>query len=202
MIRVEGYYFITDDKLSLNGSEHDVLCACKAGVGFIQYRNKTSNTREFFESALRLKRLCSKAKFIINDRLDIALAVDADGLHIGQQDLPIKLCRKIFGKKKIIGVSVSSLEEAKEAIISSVDYLGVGPVFATATKKDAFAEIGLDLIKKIKKKFDIPIVAIGGITLENALDVIAAGADAICAISAVVTKPDFAAQIHKFQRVF
>lgn len=198
---MRGYYFITDAGLSLAGNLSDVRAAAAAGVTVVQYRNKSNITRDMYEEALLLKSACGgKAKFIINDRIDIALAVDADGVHIGQEDMPYDRARHLLGPDKIIGVTVHDLDEALEAEARGADYLGLSPIFATGTKDDAGAPCGTAVIAELKKHCRVPVVAIGGIGLSNVDEVVAAGADMVCAISAVVTKPDVVAAILEFQR--
>jgi thiamine-phosphate pyrophosphorylase len=199
---MKGFYFITDPFLSRNEIVCDVKSALKAGVTVIQYRNKIASSSTMYEEARLLCALCKKALFLVNDRLDIALAVDADGIHIGDKDLPLSVARKLLGKRKIIGVSVRSLKEARAAFKGGADYLGVGPIFRTTTKKDAAAPIGTGLIVAIKKEIPLPVVAIGGITPDNAVEVIQAGADCLCAISSVLTKKDVKKEINKFQELF
>jgi len=197
---MRGYYFITDSGLSLSGNISDVRSAIAAGVKVAQYRNKSNITRDMYEEALSLKRICEgKADFIINDRLDVALAVGADGVHIGLEDMPYGEARRLLGPDKIIGVTVHDLEESLEAEAMGADYIGLSPIFATGTKGDAGAPCGTGLIAEVKKRCRVPLVAIGGIDLSNVDEVIAAGADMVCAISAVVTKQDVAAAILKFQ---
>jgi thiamine-phosphate pyrophosphorylase len=202
MRTIHGFYFITGGDLSRRGDLSDARVAMRAGVPVVQYRDKGADSAVMYQKAQTLKRLCKEALFIVNDRVDIALAVNADGVHLGQDDVPLAVARKLLGKNKIIGVSVSTLGQAARAARGGADYLGVGPVYATATKTDAHRPVGIDLIKKIKARFPIPVVVIGGISLDNAPDVIAAGADAVCAISAVVTKADAGRQIRKFQMLF
>lgn len=198
---MRGYYFITDAGLSLAGNLSDVRAAAAVGVTVVQYRNKSNITRDMYEEALLLKSACGgKAKFIINDRIDIALAVDADGVHVGQEDMPYDRARHLLGPDKIIGVTVHDLDEALEAEARGADYLGLSPIFATGTKDDAGAPCGTAVIAELKKHCRVPVVAIGGIGLSNVDEVVAAGADMVCAISAVVTKPDVAAAILEFQR--
>ncbi|MBP7602528.1 MAG: thiamine phosphate synthase [Spirochaetes bacterium] len=198
---MRGYYFITDAGLSLAGNLSDVRAAAAAGVTVVQYRNKSNITRDMYEEALLLKSACGgKAKFIINDRIDIALAVDADGVHVGQEDMPYDRARHLLGPDKIIGVTVHDLDEALEAEARGADYLGLSPIFATGTKDDAGAPCGTAVIAELKKHCRVPVVAIGGIGLSNVDEVVAAGADMVCAISAVVTKPDVVAAILEFQR--
>ncbi|MBP9042885.1 MAG: thiamine phosphate synthase [Spirochaetes bacterium] len=201
---MQGYYFITDSNLSVNGNLCDVREAVRAEVCYVQFREKKGSTLSLYREALRLRSECigTKTKFIVNDRIDIALAVDADGVHIGQDDMPLSVVRSILGPNKIIGVTVHNEEEAIEAEKGGADYIGLAPVFATSTKEDSGNPCGVELISEIKRKLPIPVAAIGGINLDNALDVINAGADMICAISAVVTKDDVFGEIKKFQRLF
>ncbi len=201
---MRGYYFITDSGLSLAGNLSDVRSAVSAGVSIVQYREKSGDTGALYKEALRLAEICrgTATKFIVNDRIDIALAVDADGVHLGQSDMPYDIARRILGPDKIIGITVHSVDEAVKAEREGADYLGVSPIFSTSTKKDAGIPAGLTLISEIRKKSSLPLIAIGGIDLSNAPDVIAAGADMVCAISAVITKPDVAAEIRRFQSLF
>ncbi len=199
---MRGYYFITDAGLSLAGNRSDVTQAVAAGARIVQYRAKALAAHELFAEASALRPLCRGARFLINDRVDIALAVQADGMHLGQQDLPLAAARAVLGPGKIIGVSVSNLEEARAAQKDGADYLAISPVFPTQTKPDAGTPTGIALIREIKRAVDLPLVAIGGITLANAPDVIRAGADCVCAISAVVASKDVRAAVEQFQRLF
>ena len=199
---LRGFYFITDARLSRKGIINDVKKAVSAGVCAVQYRNKEASTREMLMEALRLRKICRDVPLIINDRIDIALAVKADGVHLGQDDMPILLARKILGRNKIIGLTVHSLAEAKRAQEYGANYLGVSPVFLTNTKKDAGRSVGIGLIRRIKSKCKIPVVAIAGINLNNAESVVSAGADALSALSAVIDRNDLAAEIYKFQSLF
>lgn len=199
---MRGYYFITDSRLSRAGNVSDVKNALAAGVRMVQYRDKEAGTRQLYEEALRLKSVCKGAIFLINDRLDIALGIGADGVHIGRDDLPYRLARRLLGKKKVIGVTVHSVKEAQEAQRLGADYIGVSPIFTTGTKRDAGKPAGIRLIKEIKRRVGLPVIAIGGINLSNAKEVVEAGADGLCAISAVVTKPDVKKEIKKFQALF
>lgn len=199
---MRGFYFITDPALSRKGLASDVKNALKAGVTVVQYRNKYASTRTLYKEAALLRSMCRKAVFIVNDRVDIALAVKADGLHIGPEDLPLALCRKLMGRNAVIGVSVRSPAQARTAQEEGADYLGVGPVFRTSTKADAASPVGVSTVRAIRKETDLPLAAIGGITLDNAGEVIEAGADCLCAISSVVTKEDVRKEIMKFQRLF
>ena len=199
---MKGYYFITDSGLSRAGNISDVKLADACGVYAVQYRNKNAETREMFDEALRLREICRNALFLINDRIDIALAVDADGVHLGQSDMPYRTARKMLGPGKIIGITVHNIAEATEAQSLGADYLGVSPIFQTVTKSNAGKPAGIALIEEIRDLVDIPLVAIGGINLANAPEVVRAGADGLCAISAVVAKEDVSGEIKKFQDLF
>ena len=185
-------YFLTDRALSRKGNVEDVRAALEGGVRIVQYREKALSLREQIREALRIKALCraAGATFIINDRVDLALAVEADGVHLGQEDMPLAIARRLMGQDKLIGITVHNVEEALEAVSGGADYLGVSPLFATSTKADAGAPIGLEGLREIRAQVELPIVGIGGITQENARQVIEAGADAVCAISAIVTQED------------
>lgn len=199
---MRGYYFITDARLSRAGNSRDVQSAVAARVKMVQYRAKDAGTRAMVAEALELKKLCGGAIFLVNDRVDVALAVDADGVHLGQEDLPCEEARRLLGPEKIIGVTAASLEEALAAARQGADYLGVSPIFATRTKLDAGRPAGLSLLREIRAAVPLPLAAIGGLTLENTPEVIAAGANLVCAISAVITKTDVQGEIEKFQRLF
>jgi thiamine-phosphate pyrophosphorylase len=199
---VKGYYFITGAALSRRGNMSDVKNALAAGVRIIQYRAKEAGTRQMLAEAQELRNLCRGAIFLVNDRVDVALAVDADGVHLGQEDLPYETARRLLGSGKIIGITVGSLEEARLAARQGADYLGISPIFFTRTKSDAGSPTGLALIREIRNAISLPLAAIGGITLTNAPEVIAAGADMICAISEVVTKADVQAEVARFQKLF
>jgi thiamine-phosphate pyrophosphorylase len=198
---MRGFYFITDDDLSLNGSISDVKAAIQAKVEIIQYRCKSQSMKSMYQQAKKLKQLSQGALFIVNDRIDLALAVAADGVHLGQEDMPCDIARKIMGPDRIIGVSVHNLEQAYIAQEQGANYIGIGAVFATNTKAGVMP-LGIKLVEQVKKQVSIPVVAIGGLNLENVKQVIDAGIDAVCAISAVVTKQDVAQEILKFQRLF
>jgi thiamine-phosphate pyrophosphorylase len=199
---VKGYYFITESELSRAGNLSDVRQAEACGVEVVQYRNKNDGTLKMYEEALRLKEICCNAAFLINDRIDIALAVDADGVHLGQSDMPYAVARKMLGPEKIIGITVHNLAEALEAQAFGADYLGVSPIYQTATKADAGKPGGIKLVEMIRARVKIPLIAIGGINLANAPEVIKAGADGVCAISAVVAKENAAEEIRRFQELF
>lgn len=199
---MKGYYFITDSSLSRAGNISDVRQAEACSVCVVQYRNKNAETREMYNEAVRLREICRNTLFLINDRIDVALAVDADGVHLGQSDMPYSAARKMLGPEKIIGITVHNLAEAIAAQTSGADYLGVSPIFQTATKSNAGKPAGIALIEEIRAQVDIPLIAIGGINLANAPEVVRAGADGLCAISAVVAKEDVGKEIRKFQDMF
>ena len=201
---MKGYYFITDETFSAAGVLNDVRVAVGAGVRMVQSRNKTAPTRVLYDEARIIGGICAGngARLIINDRVDIALAVGADGVHIGQEDMPYAAARKLLGGGRIIGVTVHGVEEALEAEAAGADYLGVSPIFATGTKDDAGEPCGIETLAAIRRAVGIPVAAIGGIDLGNAGEAIAAGADMVCAISAVVSKPDVAEEIRRFREIF
>ncbi len=192
-------YFITDAKLTKKTIFDDVRAAIEAGVKVVQYREKEKPTRLVCEEAKRIKELCDKNNvlFLINDRVDICLAVDADGVHLGQDDMPYETARRLLGSK-VIGVTVHNANEALKAEEFNADYIGLSPIFETKTKPDAGKPGGLTLIRDVKAKVNIPIVAIGGISLGNLRDVILAGADSVAAISAIVTKDDVESECRRF----
>ncbi|MBN1382429.1 MAG: thiamine phosphate synthase [Deltaproteobacteria bacterium] len=185
---MEGLYLVTDRKLCGRRSLDDVvLAAAKGGCSCVQLREKDLSTRLFIEEAKRIKKLLApfSVPLIINDRLDVALAVGADGLHIGQDDIPYDTARKWLGPKAVIGLSVENWADVTRAQDLDVDYIGVSPVFSTPTKTDTKDEWGLEGIKKIKAFTRHCIVAIGGLNLTNTYDAVMAGADCIAVVSAV-----------------
>ncbi len=165
--------------------------AIEAGVRFFQYRNKSGPRREIYETSLQLAGLAKSAGalLIVNDHADIAVAAGADGVHLGQDDLPIEDARKAVGREKIIGISTHSKEQASVAEESGADYIGFGPIFQTATK-DAGSIQGMEGIAAIRRTVSIPVIAIGGINAGNVRDVISAGADGVAVISAILSAPD------------
>jgi thiamine-phosphate pyrophosphorylase len=193
-------YFITDSNLTKKGILNDVKSAISAGVKIIQYREKEGTTREMFSKASAIKNMCVKANvlFIINDRVDIALATDADGVHLGDDDMPYHVARKLLGKNKIVGLTIHDLNEAKNAEVMGADYIGVSPIFKTTTKIDAGTPKGLNLIKEIKNNISIPFVAIGGINEDNIKSVLNAGAKSVAIISAIISKENVKEECKKF----
>ena len=196
------FYMVTDSSLTKNGIISDVENALRAGCRIVQYREKNKSTNEMIKEALQLKKICfGKATFLINDRIDVALAVDPDGVHIGQEDMDFKIVRKLFGKDKIIGLTVHNIKEAVEAERIGLDYIGLAPIFETDTKENAQNPIGVEIIKKIRKKVNLPIVAVGGIDKENVKDVIRAGADSVVSIKAVLNSNDTYNEIKDFIKI-
>lgn len=183
-------YLVTDRGLS-KGRSHEFIVeqAIRGGVSIVQLREKDISSREFYQLALSLKECLSdfQIPLIINDRLDIALAVGADGLHIGQSDLPYAVARDLMGKNKIIGLSVENIEQARQANELDVDYIGLSPVFSTLTKSDINTPLGLDGIREIAGFTRHKMVAIGGINTKNAADILRCGADGIAVVSAIVS---------------
>ena len=186
-------YLVTDRSLSKGRSNRQIVEAAVAGgITCVQLREKQCGTREFIEEALHLKPLLRDRRIplIINDRLDVALAVEADGVHLGQSDMPITMARKIAGSSLIIGISAESTDDALRAEQEGADYIGISPVFATPTKTDTAAPLGLAGVNKIRGLVDIPLVGIGGINQDNAASVIGAGADGVAVVSAIVSADD------------
>ena len=176
--------------------------ALAAGVRFFQYRDKTGTRKGLYETAFRLSRLSRDAQacFIVNDHADIALAVEADGVHLGQDDLPIEHARKLVGKSRFIGISTHSLEQATTAERDGADYIGFGPLFPTATK-DAGQVQGIRNLSIIKQSVAVPVIAIGGITLETVREVILNGADGVAVISAILSTPDIRQSAEQMFRI-
>lgn len=193
------FYFITDSELSKNSIYLDTENAIKAGCKVIQYREKNKSKNDMVKEVKKLKKICeSKAIFLINDYIDIALECNVDGVHIGQDDVSIETARTLLGKDKIIGLTVHNLEEAIKAEMLGVDYIGVAPIFKTETKEDARDPIGVDIINTIRKNVDLPIVAVGGINKNNVKDIINSGADSVVSIYAVLNSDDVYKEIKEF----
>jgi thiamine-phosphate pyrophosphorylase len=190
---VRGLYLVTDRTLCGKKSLEDVvLQALQGGVMYVQLREKDVSTRFFVEEARKIKALTARfrAPLIINDRLDVALAVKADGVHIGQEDMPYTVARKFMGPKAIIGLSVETWDDVVQAEELDVDYLGVSPIFETPTKTDTKGSWGLEGLARIKAYSRHPLVAIGGLNASNAADAVMAGADGIAVVSAICAAPD------------
>ena len=185
-------YLVTDEK-ACKGKDFygSVEASIRGGAKIVQLREKNMDTRDFFKRALKLKEICHKhsVDFVINDRLDIAIAVDADGVHLGQSDMPIEKAKEILGHKKIIGISAKNMEEALEAQKYGADYIGVGAIFATDTKKDS-GLVDLETLKEMTDQINIPVLAIGGIGLGKLGYLKDTGIDGICVISDILGSDD------------
>lgn len=196
-------YLVTDDGCLQGRALIDcVREALDGGVTLVQYRAKTAASAEMYAEALQLKALCDsfKVPLIINDRLDIAMAVGAAGVHLGQDDLPCAAARKILGEDYIIGVSAHNPAEAKAALQSGADYLGCGAVFGTATKADV-KKLGTEGLTAICREKGLPVVGIGGVTADNYREVRAAGADGAAIVSGILAQPDISATVRAIAKV-
>jgi len=197
-------YLVTDHSLALGRSLEEVVSeAAKGGITMVQLREKECTTKEFYEQAISLKKCLEpyKIPLIINDRLDIALACDAEGLHIGQKDMPYDVARRLFGKNKIIGLSVESIEDVLIANQLDIDYIGISPVFGTPTKTDTAPAFGLEGVSKISKISRHPSVGIGGINRTNAADIIHSGANGIAIVSAIMSADNPQEEAEKLVRI-
>lgn len=185
-------YLVTDRTLARGRSTIEIVAAAvRGGVTCVQLREKHASTREFIQEARAVKTLLdsqqTKIPLIINDRLDVALAVGADGVHLGQRDMPLADARRLVGKTMIIGISAESVDDARAAAAEDADYLGISPVYATPTKTDTAPPLGLDGIRAIRAAVSLPLVGIGGINLANVAPVIRAGANGVAVVSAIVS---------------
>lgn len=196
-------YLVTDDGCLQGRALIDcVREALEGGVTLVQYRAKTASSAEMYAEALQLKALCDsfKVPLIINDRLDIAMAVGAAGVHLGQDDLPCAAARKLLGEDYIIGVSAHNPAEAKAALQSGADYLGCGAVFGTATKADV-KKLGTEGLTAICREKGLPVVGIGGVTADNYREVRAAGADGAAIVSGILAQPDIRTTVEAIAKV-
>lgn len=195
-------YLVTDRRLmSTAAIEELVSLAIEGGASVVQLREKECSSREFYELALRVKRITEphNVPIIINDRIDIALAANADGVHLGQSDIPCREARKILGAEKIIGVSAALPEEAAQAQADGADYLGVGAVFTTQTKTNT-RSVTPEVIKQIRAAVTIPFVVIGGINSENIKQLYGLGINGAAVVSAVVAQPDITAAAREMRK--
>ena len=186
-------YLVTDRGLSLGRSTRDVVeMAVRGGATCVQLREKTASTRAFIREALAIKDLLAshQVPLIINDRLDVAMAVDAEGVHLGQKDMPLDVAQSIVGDRMLIGISVESLADAIAATEGGADYLGVSPIYDTPTKTDTASALGLRGLAEIRRTVKTPLVAIGGLNADNAAEVIRSGADGVAVVSAIVSAED------------
>ncbi len=182
-----GLCFITDRKACNLSTEEMVLKILGAGIRWVQYREKEKSRMDIYEESLRIRNITQQynAVFIVNDHTDIALAVNAEGVHLGQDDLPVVEARKILGGNKIIGISTHNIEQAINAEKDGADYIGFGPIFPTQTK-NAGKPRGIDMLRQVKTRVNIPVVAIGGINHGNVKSVIETGVDAVAVASAIL----------------
>ena len=180
-------YLVTDNSEDVGKFLNTIEEAIKGGTTVVQLREKTADTLDFYNLALKVKEITTKynVPLIINDRVDVALAIDADGVHVGQSDMPCDVTRRLIGEDKILGVSASTVDEAKKAQKDGADYIGTGAVFPTATKKDA-EKVTKRELKEIVDSIDIPVVAIGGITLENAHELTDTGIKGFSVVSEIM----------------
>lgn len=191
-------YAITDARLSRGRSLEEVVCALLgSGIRLLQYREKKHKAGIMLEECRLLRRLTREAGacFIVNDHVDIAMLVDADGVHVGQEDLPVPAVRSLLGADKIIGLSTHAPEQALAAVSAGADYLGVGPIFATKTKEDVVDPVGFAYLDWVCQHIDKPFVAIGGIKKHNIAEVARHGAHCCCLVSELVGAEDIAAQV-------
>ncbi|ACL76337.1 thiamine phosphate synthase [Ruminiclostridium cellulolyticum] len=197
-------YLVTDHQLmSTKTLEEAVEQAIAGGCTLVQLREKTASSRDFYQNAINVKTITDKynVPLIINDRIDIALAVGADGVHVGQSDLPAAVVRKIIGNDKILGVSAGSVEKAIEAQKIGADYIGVGALFSTSTKTDAKA-VSIETLMKIVREVSIPVVGIGGINAENAVQLKNTGIRGIAVVSAIISQKDIKSSAEKLLEIF
>jgi thiamine-phosphate pyrophosphorylase len=196
---MRGFYYITDRALCGRPELDAVKQALDGGAALVQYREKELPVEDRIPVARKLRMMCSgRAIFIVNDDVEVAQACDADGVHIGQDDMSLKTARYLMGADRLVGVTVRSVEQAVAADKGGADYVAVAPIFQTKTKADSGAPVGLRMISDVKAAVQIPVAAIGGIDERNVDSVIAAGADMTCAISATVCKPDIKAAVRFF----
>jgi thiamine-phosphate pyrophosphorylase len=184
-------YLVTDKSDDVKKFLKTIEEGIKGGVSVVQIREKTADTLDFYNLALKVKEITTRynVPLIINDRVDVALAIDADGVHVGQSDMPCDVTRRLVGPDKIVGVSAATIDEAKKAEKDGADYIGSGAVFPTATKDDAPKITKKDL-KEISDSINIPVVAIGGITLENAHELNDTGIAGLSVVSAIMSSDD------------
>lgn len=196
-----GICFITDRRSGRYSLEEMVREVLDAGISWIQYRDKDGSRREIYQNALNLRRITQhrNAVLIMNDHTDIACAVDAQGVHLGQDDLPCRYAREILGRERLIGISTHTTEQAVHAETSGADYIGFGPIFHTATK-DAGDPKGIQILHEVRRKVRIPVVAIGGITADNLQSVLDTGVDAVAVASSILTG-DIRKNAGRFQEI-
>jgi len=198
---LSGLYIILDPSACPARSLVEVLTmAAEAGASLFQYRNKTASLKEAYTEALALRQAAAAAGvlFIVNDRCDLALAVDADGVHLGQGDMPLDLARKLMGRNKLIGISTHNSAQVEEASIGKPDYLGFGPIYKPGSKQDHDPVVGLEGLRSIRSLTSLPIFAIGGIQVDQVREVMLAGARGVAVISAILKASDISAAVKGF----
>ncbi len=197
-------YVVTDARHARGRSHKEIaLAAIRGGATAVQLRMKEEHAREMVETARDLLPVCRAAgvRLILNDRVDVAVAAQADGAHVGQDDLPAAAARALLGETRFLGVSAATEAEAVAAWRDGADYLGVGPIYETGTKADAGEAVGVSRLQAIHRVVPIPIIGIGGITVENAADVIRAGAAGVAVVTAVTLAPDMAEATRRLKEV-
>ena len=198
---LSGLYIILDPSVCPARPLTDVLtAAAEAGASIFQYRNKTASMKEAYVEALALRQAGAKAGvlFIVNDRCDLALAVDADGVHLGQGDLPLDLARKVMGQDKLIGISTHNPDQVREATAGKPDYLGFGPIFKPGSKQDHDPVVGLEGLRTMRPLTSLPVFAIGGIQIDQVGEVTRFGANGVAVISAIIKAPDISHAVKTF----
>ena len=198
---LSGLYIILDPSVCPARPLVEVLTvAAEAGAPLFQYRNKTASMKETYGEALALRQAAAKAGvlFIVNDRCDLALAVDADGVHLGQGDLPLDLARRVMGPDKLIGISTHNLDQVRDATAGKPDYLGFGPIFTPGSKQDHDPVVGLEGLRAMRRLTSLPVFAIGGIQIDQAGEVMRAGANGVAVISAILKAPNISHAVNAF----
>ena len=198
---LSGLYIILDPSICPARPLVNVLtAAAEAGAALFQYRNKTASMKEAYVEALALRQAAKKAGalFIVTDRCDLALAVDADGVHLGQGDLPLDLARRVMGPDKLIGISTHNPDQVREATAGKLDYLGFGPIFKPGSKQDHDPVVGLEGLRAMRRLTSLPVFAIGGIQIDQVGEVMRAGANGVAVISAILKAPDISYAVKAF----
>ena len=198
---LSGLYVILDPSVCPVRPLVEVLTtAAEAGASLFQYRNKTASMKDAYVEALVLRQAAAKAGvlFIINDRCDLALAVDADGVHLGQDDFPLDLAKKVMGPDKLIGISTHNPDQVRDATAGKPDYLGFGPIFKPGSKQDHDPVVGLEGLRAMRSLTSLPIFAIGGIQIDQAGEVMRAGANGVAIVSAILKAPDISLAVKAF----
>lgn len=197
------YCIITEKYCNGRTSVETAKELIKAGVKIIQYREKDKSNKEKYEDCLKIRELTRNAavSFIVNDDVDMAVAVKADGVHVGQKDMPVAMVRELCGNNMIIGLSTHSPEQALEAVKRGVDYIGVGPIFPTKTKENVCGAVGLEYLDFVAQNIHIPFVAIGGIKCRNIKDVIRRGAQCIAPVTEIISAPDIVNRVFEIRKI-